>query len=265
MIEETQTPSWPEIDWLKPETEVKVAPPAGWYSLFKPALDYIIAIGLIPPISLGILIGWIATKVSSAGPGFYFQTRCGLNMIGFRIVKVRSMTFNCESTTGIQWSQKGDSRVTKVGTLLRQCHVDEFPQLFNVLRGEMSLVGPRPERPEVIQAKGLTERIPGYQLRMSVKPGVTGLAQVQLPPDSDLRSVRHKIVYDLYYIANRTLWLDVRIMSATILKAVGMKPHWLRRICFLPSPEIVAKVFVGHVSSSPLDPDAPQSAGFQPI
>ena len=122
-----------------------------------------------------------------------------------------------------------------VGQLLRKCHIDEFPQLLNVLRGEMSLVGPRPERPEVIQGKGLAERVPGYSLRMSVKPGITGLAQVQLPADSDLRSVRHKIVYDLYYIANRSLWLDARIMVATVLKAIGITPTWLRRICMLPS------------------------------
>ena len=266
MNEETQTPSWPEIDWLNPETEVSVVEPDGWYSLLKSVFDYILATLLVLPIGLGVLAGWIATRVSSSGPGFYSQTRCGRDAVGFSIIKIRSMTYNCEATTGIQWATQNDCRITRVGAILRKLHIDEFPQLLNVLRGEMSLVGPRPERPEVIETKCLAERIPGYNLRMSVKPGITGLAQVQLPADSDLRSVRHKLVYDLYYIANRTLWLDLRIMAATLLKAVGMKPHWLRRICMLPTAEVVAKVFVGHVSPPPpLDSGSADAAGFQPI
>ena len=266
MNEETQTPSWPEIDWLNPEMEVSVVVADGWYALFKSVFDYVLAIFMVLPVSFGVLIGWIATRVSSYGPGFYSQTRCGRDAIGFRIVKIRTMLYDCERVSGAAWATRGDSRITKVGHYLRKCHVDELPQLLNVLRGEMSLVGPRPERPEVIETKGLVERIPGYNLRMSVKPGVTGLAQVQLPADSDLRSVRHKLVYDLYYIANRTLWLDLRIMAATLLKAVGMKPHWLRRICMLPTAEVVAKVFVGHVSPPPpLDSGSADAAGFQPI
>src|SRR5205823_3638949 len=114
-----------------------------------------------------------------------------------------------ELKSGIQWSPCGDRRVTRIGRLLRVTHLDELPQLFNVLMGHMSLVGPRPERPEVIDAKGLTQVVPGYRLRQLVKPGVTGLAQLQLPPDSDITSVRHKVVYDLYYARHQSLFLDL--------------------------------------------------------
>ena len=121
-------------------------------------------------------------------------------------------------------------------------HIDELPQLFNVLKGEMSLIGPRPERPEVIASKGLRDHVPGYDLRTAIMPGVTGLAQVQQPADSDGVSVRHKVYYDLYYLVNRSLWLDMRLIAATALKAF-LGPVWLRRLLFLPTREaVVAQV-----------------------
>ena len=108
------------------------------------------------------------------------------------------MYHDCERLTGARWSTPGDNRVTWIGKILRATHIDELPQLFNILRGEMSLVGPRPERPEIVV--GLELAIPCYRDRLQVRPGVTGLAQVQLPPDTDLESVRRKVAYDLYYI-----------------------------------------------------------------
>jgi lipopolysaccharide/colanic/teichoic acid biosynthesis glycosyltransferase len=111
----------------------------------------------------------------------------------------------------------------------------------------MSLVGARPERPEVIQSKSLRELVPGYDLRLLIKPGVTGLAQVQLPADNDIRGVRHKIAYDLYYVINRSLWLDIRIILATICKSAGMNRDWLRKLFFLPSRDDVAQQFLALV------------------
>ena len=127
--------------------------------------------------------------------------------------------------------------------MLRKTHIDELPQLFNVLLGQMSLVGPRPERPEVIKAKGLEQLVPGYTHRLRVKPGVTGLAQVQLPADSDITSVRYKVVYDLYYAQHLGLLLDLRLALATLAKTVGAKPNTIRRAFLLPTRQKLADVF----------------------
>src|SRR5205085_1221744 len=127
----------------------------------------------------------------------------------FRMYKVRSMVEDSEKN-GACWSKPGDPRITRIGRFLRKTHIDELPQLWNVLCGEMSLVGPRPERPELIP--GLASRIPGYCHRLEVRPGVAGLAQIQLPPDTDLDSVRRKLAVDLYYARNLSLGLDLGIL-----------------------------------------------------
>jgi lipopolysaccharide/colanic/teichoic acid biosynthesis glycosyltransferase len=111
----------------------------------------------------------------------------------------------------------------------------------------MSLVGPRPERPEVIQAKGLNQLVPGYRHRLRVKPGVTGLAQCQLPADSDVTSVRYKVVYDLYYVEHQSLLLDLRLIAATLFRAVGAGPTVLRRLFLLPNRRRVATVFYSRI------------------
>ena len=120
-----------------------------------------------------------------------------------------------------------------VGAFLRKTHLDELPQLWNVLRGDMSLVGPRPERPEFTPA--LERALPHYRDRLAVRPGVTGLAQVQLPPDTDLESVRRKLAYDLYYIRHLNGWLDCRLVACTAARMVGVPYHWLYRWFSLPS------------------------------
>lgn len=238
---------WPEIDRLTPDVVIDLPVAAGWYAAVKVLVDYATALALLPLTLLLIGLAALLVKLTSPGPVFYTQTRVGLNGRRYRILKIRTMHHNCEVASGIKWSANGDDRITRVGRILRRTHIDEMPQLFNVLLGHMSLVGPRPERPEVIAAKGLEQLVPGYRLRLRVKPGVTGLAQVQLPADSDITSVRHKVVYDLYYIQNQSLWLDVRLMLATLLKTFGGRPRFLRRLFFLPSRRRVSEVFRGNV------------------
>lgn len=256
------TPPWPEIDWVDPDVRVAL-PPGGWYVAIKPALDLFLAVALLGPCLPVILICWVLVKLTSRGPGFYVQVRAGLGGRPYKIIKLRTMRHNAEAKSGIKWSLKGDTRVTPVGRFLRATHLDELPQLFNVLQGQMSLVGPRPERPEVINGKGLAGQIPGYTKRLTVRPGVTGLAQVQLPADSDLASVRHKTVYDLYYIAHQTAWLDLRLLAATAFKATGFGPGWLRRLFALPPRDRVAAGFHGTlVLSPPAEP--PSATRFQP-
>jgi lipopolysaccharide/colanic/teichoic acid biosynthesis glycosyltransferase len=260
-MEDVRPSSWPEIDWVAADAALLVPPRGGWYSAAKPAVDFLLAVPLSLLLAPVVALAWAAVRLSSPGPGFYVQTRSGQGKRPYPIFKLRTMAFNCEAVGGIQWSQKGDARVTTLGKILRKTHLDELPQLANVLRGEMSLVGPRPERPEVIDGKGLSAAVPGYEHRLSVKPGVTGLAQIQLPPDSDLTSVRHKVAYDLYYIMNRTLWLDARIVVATALKAAGVGPVWLRRLFRLPTREQVAAGFVSVVVTPP---PRGSSVSFQP-
>ena len=188
---------------------------------------------VLPVIALALL----AVRLTSRGPGIYTQTRLGRFGKPFRIYKIRSMTHNCEKQSGIQWSNKGDLRVTPVGRILRKTHVDELPQIFNILKGEMSLVGPRPERPELVST--LEVALPRYRDRLLVRPGLTGLAQVQLPPDTDLESVRRKLRYDLHYVATGSVWMDVRLMIATAIHVAGLPFAVSRNLFALPGePEV---------------------------
>jgi lipopolysaccharide/colanic/teichoic acid biosynthesis glycosyltransferase len=187
----------------------------------------------LPVIGLALL----AVRLTSRGPGLYTQTRVGRFGRPFRIYKIRSMTHDCESRSGIQWSTRGDARVTPVGRVLRKTHVDELPQIFNILRGQMSLVGPRPERPELVGV--LETSIPRYRERLGVRPGLTGLAQVQLPPDTDLESVRRKLKYDLHYVAAGSVWMDLRLLVATAIHVAGLPFAVSRRVLGLPGePEV---------------------------
>src|SRR5579872_5383355 len=240
--------SWPAIDCLTSDVAIRMPSYMGWYSGVKAALDYSLALLFLPISAILVGIAAIAVKATSPGPVFYTQTRIGLNGRKYRIIKIRTMHHNCEHRSGITWSLKGDQRITRVGKFLRITHIDELPQLLNVLSGEMSLVGPRPERPEVIQAKGLDQVVPGYRHRLLVKPGVTGLAQLQLPADTDITSVRYKVVYDLYYVQNQSLLLDLRLLLATVFKAAGTGPRLLRWLFLLPSRRKVAAVFQSSVT-----------------
>ena len=149
---------------------------------------------------------------------------------------------------GPKWCVPGDPRVTPFGRFLRWSHIDELPQLINILRGEMSLIGPRPERPELI---GQLERaIPSYRMRMMIRPGLTGLAQVQLPPDVDLNSVRRKITYDFHYMRSMNLWLDLPILAGTALECLGVRLDRIGRLLRLPEGCVQA-----DAEASVMEPD----------
>jgi lipopolysaccharide/colanic/teichoic acid biosynthesis glycosyltransferase len=201
-----------------------------WYRSCKHAVDFVLAALLAVPAVPIVFLAAALVRLTSRGPAFYTQTRVGEDGRLFTIWKIRSMIHNCESLTGPRWSMPGDPRVTAVGSILRVTHLDELPQLLNVLRGEMSLIGPRPERPEFVPE--LERELPGYWQRLTVRPGVTGLAQVQLPPDSDLTSVRRKLAHDLYYIRHLSPWLDLRLLACTAFYALGLPfgivGKWLR-------------------------------------
>ena len=162
------------------------------------------------PITIPVAL---AIKLSSPGPIFYSQVRTGLNGKKFRVYKFRSMYQNAESK-GIQWAQEKDPRITKVGAFIRMTRIDELPQLLNVFKGEMSLVGPRPERPEFDMQ--LREQIPYYDVRYLVKPGITGWAQVCYPYGASVEDAYQKVAYDLYYIKNYSLLMDFAIALKTL-------------------------------------------------
>ena len=205
---------------------------ARWYFRVKNAFDWILAAVLL--VLFAPLMGFAAllVKLTSPGPGFYAQVRLGKNGKPFWIHKIRTMTHNCEHHSGVQWAKSNDPRITAVGRLLRATHVDELPQLWNVLKGDMSLVGPRPERPEFVPL--LAQTIAHYHDRLGVRPGVTGLAQVQLPADTDIDSVRLKLAYDLYYIREMSLWLDLKLICCTAIHVFGVPYHWLGKLFCLP-------------------------------
>ncbi len=155
----------------------------------------------------------IAIKLDSEGPILYSQERVGLDGKVFRVYKFRSMRQDAERTTGAVWAIEGDPRVTRVGRLIRRLRIDELPQLINVFKGEMSLIGPRPERPEMVSK--VLEAMPLYEYRHFVRPGLTGWAQVCYPYGASIEDTRQKLAYDLYYIKNWTLTLDLQIMLQT--------------------------------------------------
>ena len=161
----------------------------------KHAVERFLALVLLL-VALPVLLVLAALiRLTSRGPSIYRQIRVGLHGRPFLMYKLRTMRQDAEAGNGATWALPHDPRVTFLGRLLRSSHLDEVPQLLNVARGEMSLIGPRPERPEFTHS--LAREIPGYMHRHIVRPGITGLAQVQLPPDSNLDSVRRKLVLDL--------------------------------------------------------------------
>ena len=196
----------------------------GW----KTILDRVFALLLLVPglPIIGLLV--VLVRLTSRGPGIYSQVRTGKGGQTYVMYKIRSMTSDAETGTGAVWTQQNDPRVTRIGWLLRKLHLDELPQLFNVLRGEMSLIGPRPERPEFVAV--LSEAIPGYAERLTMLPGITGLAQINLPPDTDLDSVRRKQVLDMQYIREASLWLDIRMLLCTFLRLFGLSGELAMRV-----------------------------------
>jgi sugar transferase (PEP-CTERM system associated) len=170
-------------------------------------------LGLLLSLPLMPLV-CVAIKLSSSGPIFYRQQRVGRDGAIFYCYKLRTMRADAEADTGPTWAKDDDPRITRVGAFLRKTRIDEIPQLWNVLKGEMSLVGPRPERPEFVQA--LAREIPHYDLRHSIRPGITGWAQISYRYGNSVDDAREKLRYDLYYIKNMSMGLDILIMFSTI-------------------------------------------------
>ena len=188
--------------------------PFDFRQVIKRAADVAFSIAVLILLSPLLATIALAVKWSSPGPVLYRQERMSLNGQTFDILKFRSMPVDAEAGTGAVWSTKGESRATPVGAFLRRTSLDELPQFWNVLRGDMSVVGPRPERPTLIE--GFRQQIPGYMLRHKTKAGITGWAQVNgWRGDTSLTK---RIEYDLFYIQNWSLWLDFKIVLLTVWK-----------------------------------------------
>lgn len=186
----------------------------------KRLIDVVGSFILLPLISPLLLLVAVLIKLESKGPVFFKQARIGRYNKEFRVIKFRSMKIDAEMN-GAQWATENDPRVTRVGKIMRATRVDELPQLFNVLKGDMSLIGPRPEREYFIDK--LEKSIPYYRFRHAVRPGITGLAQVQYPYGSSIEDARWKHRYDLYYIKNQSFWLDIKIAFRTIFVIFGFQ------------------------------------------
>ena len=185
-----------------------------WNALLKRIVDIagsLFCIVLFSPVMLFAVIG---IKISSPGPVIFKQTRIGLHSKPFTMYKFRTMRVQTEEEERQGWTTRGDDRVTGFGSFLRRTSIDEMPQFFNVLMGQMSLVGPRPERPQFVEK--FKEEIPRYMVKHQVRPGITGLAQIKGYRGDT--SIRKRIEYDLYYIENWSLWFDIKILFLTIFK-----------------------------------------------
>lgn len=198
----------------------------------KYMLERVLGCLLLLPTAPVILFVCLLVRLTSKGPALYRQVRLGHNLVSYEILKIRTMRLDAEADGVARWCVKRDPRVTALGRFLRKVHLDELPQLINVARGEMVLVGPRPERPQI--AERLAEDIDGYYERLSVKPGITGLAQINLPPDETLDDARRKQLLDLQYIQEANWWLDLRMLAATGLRMCGIsgdRVTKLMRLC----------------------------------
>lgn len=195
-----------------------------WEKRLKRLMDIVLSLIMLIVTSPITIIAAIAIKLESEGPIFYKQERMGMNGKIFKIIKFRTMIKDAEKYTGPVWSAKDDPRVTKVGKILRRLRLDEIPQAINILKGDMSFVGPRPERPYFVEK--LSKEIPLYKRRLKVRPGLTGWAQVKHKYDESIEDVKIKLRYDLYYIENMSLRLDFKIIFRTIFVVLFGKGHY---------------------------------------
>ena len=180
----------------------------------KRTFDLVMSMTLLMITAPIMVLTAIAIKLESRGPVIYRQERVGLGGRSFMCLKFRSMSVDAEKDGVARWASKNDSRVTRVGAFIRKCRIDELPQLISVVRGEMSLVGPRPERPSFVQQ--LQSEIPLYDIRHSVKPGVTGWAQVRYSYGASVEDARRKHQFDLFYVKNHSLFLDLLVLVETV-------------------------------------------------
>ena len=189
-------------------------PAGGLTAVLKRLSDIIVGLALLSLTLPLMALTMLAIKIDSSGPVFYRQQRVGQFDKPFTLLKFRSMTADAEAGGNPVWAQRNDPRVTRVGRFIRATRIDELPQLVNVLVGEMSLVGPRPERPHFVEQ--LSRAIPFYRQRSYVKPGVTGWAQINFPYGASVEDAREKLAYDLYYVKNRSLLLDAAVLVSTV-------------------------------------------------
>jgi sugar transferase (PEP-CTERM system associated) len=185
-----------------------------WRTVIKRVFDVLVAALLLLLALPVMLVTALVIKLDSRGPVFYRQERVGLNGSSFQVIKFRSMRQDAEKDGRPRWATVHDDRVTRVGHFIRKTRIDELPQLWNVFKGEMSMVGPRPERPFFVDQ--LTQQIPFFAVRQSVKPGVTGWAQVRYQYGATVEDSIEKLQYDLYYVKNHTLFLDIVILFETV-------------------------------------------------
>ncbi|MBV8652069.1 MAG: TIGR03013 family PEP-CTERM/XrtA system glycosyltransferase, partial [Alphaproteobacteria bacterium] len=180
--------------------------------LLKRLFDVVMSLIFVVLTLPVILVTALAIRLEGPGPIFYVQERVGLYGRRFKLMKFRSMSVNAESD-GPRWAANNDQRITRIGAMIRKTRIDEIPQILNVLRGDMSFIGPRPERPFFVET--LTKEIPYYSERHRVKPGISGWAQINYPYGASVEDAREKLTYDLYYVKNRSLFLDFVILLQT--------------------------------------------------
>lgn len=209
-----------EADWILRSfvDQIRVS---GSYQVVKRVLD--LAGGLFGLALSVLILPWaaLAIMIESGRPVFFWQARLGKGGRAFRVLKLRTMGQDAEADGEAHWAQEGDPRATAVGNLLRRSHLDEFPQFWNVVKGEMSLVGPRPERPELVAE--LEREIPFYRARLLAKPGITGWAQVNYGKGASVQGSAEKLEYDLYYIKHRNLLVDLWIILRTVGAVLGLR------------------------------------------
>lgn len=187
----------------------------GWLrTTVKRMFDVVCALAVLIAMLPVVVLVAVAIVAESGFPIIYRQERVGLRGKTFNVLKFRSMRQDAEKDGKARWAAAGDDRVTRIGRFIRRTRIDELPQVLNVLRGEMSFVGPRPERPVFVDM--LTEKIPFYAVRHSVKPGLTGWAQVRYSYGASVEQATKKLEYDLYYVKNHTLFLDLMILIETV-------------------------------------------------
>lgn len=197
--------------WLATSNAMKAN---AWSEGLRRAFDILFALALLLLTLPLLLLTALAIRLDSPGPVFYRQERVGRGNRIIELLKFRSMRVDAEARGGPVWARQDDPRVTRVGRLIRLCRIDEIPQVLNVLRGDMSIVGPRPERPRFVEQ--LADLIPHWHDRTVVRPGITGWAQVNHPYGASVEDARIKLAYDLYYIRRRSLFLDLLILLATV-------------------------------------------------
>ena len=195
-----------------------------WEKRLKRIIDILVSLFILIITFPVTLITALVIKIDSPGSAFFKQERCGIEGSVFKMIKFRSMRQDAEKYSGPVWSSKNDPRITRVGNIIRKVRIDEIPQMINVLNGEMSLVGPRPERPYFVEM--LSKEIPYYKRRLKVRPGITGWAQVKHKYDETIEDVKIKLRYDLFYIENMSLRMDFKILFRTIFVVLFAKGHY---------------------------------------